>query len=118
MFHVEPHNEELMSNEPTIDQINTTIAIFVGYEKYEDGYGIWFKKNDDARSEYSLMALDYHYNWNNLMNAWFKAQNIGADLGYSFKKFYKQFHAGIDHQDILISHKALYDFIQWYNSVR
>jgi transposase len=104
-------------SEITTDDKNKLIAIFDGWE---------FVKGDPERTPtvdrlvqdgYRRYPneLQYHSDWSWLMPIWFKIQTIGADLGYSFKKFYERFHAGIDHQKIEMSHEAVFEFLQWYN---
>jgi len=87
-------------SETSIEQKNVIIARFMGIKATDD----FIKQN-----------YPYHSDWSWLMLVWFKIQTIGADLGYSFKKFHEKFHAGIDHQKIEMCHEAVYQFIQWYN---
>jgi hypothetical protein len=71
-----------------------------------------FLKDSDMRFRF---YLQYHSSWDWLMPVWFKIQTIGADMGYSFKKFHEAFYAGIDHQSIEKCHKAVYQFLTWLN---
>lgn len=56
------------SNEPTITEMNEAIAVFMGYEKYKDNSGIWFKKVGLIISMHpKLEDLCYHEKWELLM---------------------------------------------------
>lgn len=104
------------SNEPTIEAMDKAIAEFMELETDNEPHlahrrtvylvnGYWWP----------LRKLKYHTSWSWLMPVWFKIQTIGADMGYSFKKFHEAFHAGIDHRSIEKCHKAVHQFITWLN---
>lgn len=113
-----------MASEPTIADKNRTICEFTGWEFKQDG-AVWVKVYyegrlmwaDDDKFVKKVLAVEfnYHEDWNKLMRVWFKIQTLGADMGISFKKFHEAFHAGIDHRSIEKCHKAVHQFITWYN---
>lgn len=72
------HTEEI-----TIQQQNSDIAIFMGYERYEDDDGIWFKKEGLITCMHpKLQELNYHSSWNQLMPVVEKIEqgNIGFKM--------------------------------------
>jgi hypothetical protein len=115
----------MSSNTPTIAEMNKVICEFLGWEfkkdpkfeymAYFEGQQMWCD-NLIGLNRMFLEGFKYHEDWNKLMPVWFKAQHIGADLDYSFKKFHESFHAGIDCQSITKCHKAVYQFIVWLNN--
>jgi hypothetical protein len=108
-------------SEISTDDKNEVIAIFMGYKVYHKRYprnhGIGAPEMEPEKCMI-IQKAKYHSDWSWLMPVWFKVQNIGADLGYSFKKYHEKFHAGIDHQKIEICHEIVYQFIQWYNKTK
>lgn len=77
-----------------------------------------------SNAEYYIMSnkqkwmpeeLKYHTSWDWLMPVYVKMQNIGADKGLSYEKFYTNFHVGVTIGDIRYSWLAVVDFINWYN---
>lgn len=103
-------------NEPTIDKMNETIALFMGYERYEDQYGIWFKREGLIKCMHpKLQELAYHISWSALMEGWYKF------IALRFESPMKQFRhselktiAGyaILYGGITIAHKNIYEGIQ------
>lgn len=108
-----------MSNEITVDQMNEAIALFMNMrleETYPSGYIEHEWVPSFAHSNWCFKEPPpFDRSWGWLMPVWFKIQTIGADMGYSFKKFHEAFHAGIDNQSIEKCHDAVYQFITWLN---
>jgi len=104
-------------SEITIEQKNILIGVFDGWMPDYGGQGSPFYWKEAGFTPLFALPeqLKYHTSWDWLMPVWFKIQTIGADLGYSFKRFHEKFHAGIDHQKIEMCHQAVYQFIVWYN---
>jgi len=122
-------------NEPTIDQINEAIAVFNGWERYEDKYGIWFKRGDLIKCLHpKLQDLRYHTSWDWLMPVVQKIGNLrvkssasyNSDLmfrieivnGYTeiegaTEKIF--FNSSIEGSMLNATYKAVYQFITWYN---
>lgn len=120
-----------MSNDPTIDQMNETIALFMGYEKYEDKYGIWFKRKGLIKCLHpKLQSLQYHSSWDWLMPVAEKIATLSSDdvvhieIGKTFSRsFYwnldnGQVHVFDESADTPIQtvYKSVLQFIQWYNN--
>lgn len=80
----------------TTTEMNSVIADFMGY------------------SNVHIADLSYHADFQLLMPVWFKIQGIGADMGYAFKSYHEDFHAGIDHQSIERCYHVVVDFIIEY----
>lgn len=120
---VTANKTKAMSNEPTIEQMNETIALFMGYEKYEDRYGIWFKKEGLIKSLHpKLQSLRYHSSWDQLMPVVKKIYDTLADM---LKKrpphtacqgdlIEIDIHCAIREVDILKAHGYVYQFCLWY----
>lgn len=63
--------------EKTIQEMNEAIALFEGYERYEDRYGIWFKKEGMIKALHpKLQSLKYHESWEWLMKVIEKISKI------------------------------------------
>lgn len=57
-----------MTTDTTIQEQNSDIAVFMGYERYEDSYGTWFKKEGLIKCMHpKLEDLKYHSSWDALM---------------------------------------------------
>lgn len=124
-----------MSKEPTIRQMNEAIALFMGYERYEDKYGIWFKKEGLIKClHHKLQDLQYHASWDWLMPVVGKIEKMEwcvrvENWPKKFKSPYKELYSvwmWLDPEDcpeiqtysdskIEAVHNAVYQFITWYN---
>lgn len=110
-----------MSNEPTISEMNEAIALFMGYERYEDKYGIWFKTEGLITCLHrKLQDLNYHTSWDALMPCWDRFRAVVSD---HFDEDYPAEYCSMcdvwalhcEHVSINGAHKLLHDAIQWYN---
>lgn len=108
-----------MSNEPSIEQMNRMIAEFMGYEQYEDEYGIWFKREGLIKCLHpKLQSLAYHTKWDDLMPVWESFRDltfseVKDQMTHSDLKFF--ISQSICYWGINNAHKRLYDAIQWLN---
>lgn len=131
------------SNEPTTDQMNETIARFMGYKCEHQGHrrphptltfkvdNVWWPVN----------ALKYHTSWDWLMTVIEKIETpqydangkfiylTSADVQITYKACIIEYEpdeeSGDPHEEIKIQtvgdtkieavHKAVYQFITWYN---
>lgn len=98
-----------MSNEPTIEQMNEAIALFMGNKPYEDSrYGILWNSPVDGKTCFSLQ---YHSSWD-----WLKPV-INEIFNYALAHP-EQVKAIIDMSvvvDISAAHEKVYQFISWHN---
>lgn len=107
--------------ETTIEQMNEIIALFMGYERYEDKQGIWFKYEGLIKCLHpKLQDLKYHTSWDWLMPCWERLRTVVSDE--TDEDFPAEFCSMCDvwalyceHVNINGAHKLLYDAIQWYN---
>lgn len=107
------------SNEPTIDQMNEVIALFDGYERYEDQYGIWFKREGLIKCMHpKLQELAYHTSWGALMGVVKKIAHTISMLEAP-KNDYELDAFEITRRPIYTAistiHNDAYQFITWYN---
>lgn len=105
-------------NEATIDQMNEVIALFIGLERYEDQYGIWFKREGLIKCMHpKLQELAYHTSWDALMPVVEKIAKIISILEApkndeldAFKIIRRPIYVAIS-----TIHNDVYQFITWYN---
>lgn len=106
--------------QPSIDQMNEIIALFMGYEKYEDKYGIWFKIEGLIKCLHpKLQDLNFHRSWDLLMPVWVKFRNLVND-----NKHVLESNRRLDSLSWYLYcanepktfHERMYYAIQWYNS--
>lgn len=111
---------------PSTADMNRVIALFDGYEEYEDGGGTWFKKEGLIMCMHpKLENLKYHTDYNWLMSAWVKfrdSQSVVFEKGNMksnelFMYYTSTIGSMILYKNIEVAHKALYDAIVWYNSL-
>ena len=117
-----------MSNEPTIEQMNEAICDFMGgYRKIEGpDYCINVYKGPDEIEWETGKYLKYHSLWDWLMP-------VGKKIFTLLAEMMKQrpphtvcrgdflevdIHCHIREYDIIKAHKAIYEFIKWYNKNR
>lgn len=123
-----------MKKQVTIQKMNTAIAEFMGYERYEDNSGVWFKKDGLIISMHpKLEDLKYHSSWDILMPAVEKIESLTTEDGRGEVNYIVTIEPGycvisvggeaqvVEVQDhdlvkITIVHQAVYDFINYYNS--
>lgn len=115
------------SNEPTTDQINETIALFMGYERYEDKYGIWFKTEGLITCLHrKLQDLNYHTSWDALMpvvrkikydnNSAIRMESNGiADSIMPYIKAMQPMNRALINAHLQSAYEGVYKFITWYN---
>jgi hypothetical protein len=117
-----------MNNEPTIEQMNEMIGIYMGGQWITKAIGgrerRWFYYNDlpFARVK-STIELNYHKSWDELMPVVKKIYDTLADM---LKKrpphtachgdlIEVDIHCAIREVDILKAHGYVYQFCLWYN---
>jgi hypothetical protein len=110
------------SNEPTIDQMNEAIALFMGYERYEDHSGIWFKRIGMIKCMHpKLQELNYHTSWDWLMPVWKQlTERVAAlteegDYPADFSTIMDMYAYHCEQVDITAAHDIVYKGIQWFN---
>lgn len=106
------------SNEPTIDQMNSTIARFMGITPVPAGT----KRLGDIKPPHeSIVFLNYHEKWELLMPVVEKIETIGNTIriytGHTTicTKEGLPVCQMVDESKINATHKAVYQFITWYN---
>jgi hypothetical protein len=111
-----------MSNEPTIEQMNEVIALFMGGSSIKEhgGHRYVYYKNTCARA---VSELKYHSSWGALMPV---VKKIYDTLANMLKKrpphtacqgdlIEIDIHCAIREVDILKAHGYVYQFCLWYN---
>lgn len=104
--------------QPSVDQMNEVIALFIGYEKYEDKQGIWFKMNGLIKCLHpKLQELNFHRSWDLLMPILAKIKYIAnaIDMPREFISRWKPIENELRNINIINTHYCAYKFIQWYN---
>lgn len=108
-----------MSENATIVQRNECIAIFEGYEKYEDQSGIWFKKEGLIKALHpKLQELNYHSSWDALLPVVLKAKALYLNyeddpMREQLKMRYKAIENELCNLSLLNTNYCLYQFILW-----
>lgn len=110
-----------MSNEPTIEQMNEVIALFDGWQRYEDKFGIWFKRGELIKCLHpKLQDLQYHKSWDALMPVVKKIRGMHMDILQRIG-IGEYMHAAAPMNSALLSydiekmHLGVYNFLIWYN---
>lgn len=104
----------------TIDEMNEAIALFDGYEKYEDRFGIWFKRGELIKCLHpKLQDLKYHTSWDALMSIVKKIKDLIRDADCEKRIQMSQRLKPIQNEtlnvDVENTHYCVYQFIQWLN---
>lgn len=108
------------NKEVSIADMNSTIAEFMGYERYEDTAGIWFKKEGLIKCLHpKLQELCFHSDWNQFHSAWQKFRDLKIDSSrdqrsHSIHK--DSISRQMTYGTIEAAHLILWDGITWYNS--
>lgn len=121
-------NEQLQ----TIAQVNETIALFMGHERYEDQSGVWFKREGLIMCMHPrLQDLQYHSDWSWLMPVVDKIESMGHKTiigGGDHWGHYCNIMFNLETPDgdtkalgqgktkIEAVYKAVCDFIHWYKT--
>jgi hypothetical protein len=106
------------TTKPGIEDMNKTIAEFMGYERYEDSYGIWFKKDGLIISMHpKLEDLKYHSSWDWLISSYVEFRNrMGGDISFDDNdQLNIKFTIALKYGNIERCHQAVYEMIEWYN---
>lgn len=113
------HKQTTMK-EDSIAEMNRVIAVFDGWECYEDRAGIWFKKEGLIECLHpKLQELRYHSDWQSLMPVWHKFRDLRFEREkHSFVFSTERQYIGtmIAYHGIEEAHQALYNAICWYNT--
>lgn len=113
-----------MSTEVTTEVMNEAIAVFDGWERYEDRYGIWFKREGLIKCLHpKLQELKYHTSWEALMPVGKKIRDLLNDMQKKRPPHTAchgdlievDIHCAVSDYDIVNAHKHMYTFITWYN---
>lgn len=105
-------NNSPMANEPTIDVMNEAIALFDGYERYEDKFGIWFKREGLIKCLHpKLQELKYHTSWDSLKPV---IDEI-SKYALAYPEQVKPIIAMSVVVDIKAAHERVYQFCKWIN---
>jgi hypothetical protein len=110
-------------SEPTIEQMNKTIAVFDGYKISKSGKTY---RKDNESSPYRVRDIKYHSSWDWLMPVWKKAGKILFDIRGDLTedkylcvhRITKAFIYACQTVDIESAHTSVYNAIlniQWYN---
>lgn len=112
----------VQSNEPTVEQKNEAIALFMGYEKYEDKFGIWFKKEGLIKCLHpKLQGLNYHKSWDALIPVWDKLRAVlfqcmpASGFNDGFDKYSDAWKTACFNAEIDKAHNVVFQAIQWLN---
>lgn len=105
-----------MSNEPTIEQMNEAIALFMGLRPVPSGTK---RLGDIKHPEISQALLNYHSSWDALMPCWDRFRAVVSD---HYNEDYPAEYCGMcdvwalhcEHVNINGAHTLFYDAIQWY----
>lgn len=77
--------EKTLTESERIAEGNELIAVFMGYERYEDNYGVWFKTEELIISMHpKLEDLKYHTSWDWLMPVVQRIVNADMDTFDSY----------------------------------
>lgn len=100
------------SNEPTIATMNEAIALFDGYERYEDSCGIWFKREGLIKCLHpKLQDLKYHTSWDKLKPV--------IDEIFKYALAHPEEVRPVREMSIVVNilaaHEKVYKFCNWYN---
>jgi len=113
-----------MNTEVTTEMMNEVIAVFDRWERYEDRYGIWFKRDGLIKCLHpKLQDLQYHTSWSALMPVGKKIRDLLADMQKKRPPHTAchgdlievDIHCAVSDYDIVNAHKNMYIFITWYN---
>jgi len=105
-----------MSNEPTIEQMDEAIALFMDLIPVPVGT----KALGDIKSpEVSCGLLQYHSSWDCLMPVYEKISQIWTNASRQKQKQIEETYRAIQNRILLCSFREtiehIYQFIQWYN---
>lgn len=109
---------------PTTADMNRVIALFDGYEEYEDSDGTWFKKDGQITCMHiKLQNLEYHTDYNWLMSVWVKFRDMRLNtnnikLADKFFEHKERVGENISFDSHAKAHKALYEAITWYQNLK
>lgn len=92
---------------------NKLIAEFVEMElsSYNDNIDLWVI-TDIHNGVMEETNCCFHCSWDWLMPAYAKMQQIGANMGIAYEKYYNQFHVGVQNNDIETSWLAVVEFLK------
>ena len=98
---------------------NIEIARFLGYKEQKDPtesyFGNFFKPN---YGWVNLKELDFHSNWNTLIEA--TRECLVGEANYEEQDYYtyiEPIYDGLTNQDISTLFNAVYDIINWKNNL-
>lgn len=105
------------SNEPTVEQMNEAIALFMGWAKKKAGE---FTKDGYLRYTWEL---EYHASWDALMPVGKKIRDLLQDMlnkrpphtACNGDLIEVDIHCAISEYNIEKAHWHIYQFIQWLN---
>lgn len=111
-----------MANEPTIDVMNEAIALFDGYERYEDKFGMWFKREGLIKCLHpKLQELKYHTSWSWLMPVWVRFRDLdfrgNAPRRWNHENHKERIVNCLISGTIGECHEAMYNGIKWYQKI-
>lgn len=114
--------KKLFMSEPTIDQMNEAIALFMNVKPYEDSrYGILYNSPVDRKTCFNLQ---YHSSWDWLMPVVEKIESLGFCVYIQNDACWiKPGRPRLKYSDSELSNegkkeavfKICFRFIQWYN---
>jgi hypothetical protein len=92
--------------------MNEAIALFMGYERYEDKYGIWFKIDGLIKCLHpKLQGLNYHRSWDLLKPV--------IDEIFKYALAHPDHVRPVHEMSIVVNiqaaHEKVYKFCKWFN---
>ena len=111
-----------MSNEPTIEQMNEAIALFMGGSSIKEHGGKRYVYYPESCAR-GITALEYHSSWDLLMPVGKKIYDLLAEMAKKRPPstachgdmLEVDIHCHIREYNLSKAHEAIYQFIQWYN---